>query len=424
MPETEDINSSMGVWAIRGLPAMPLKLRLLVLTVCVMCLIVLTLSFVVKIPEIRKLRGQIIAKGSVADIVAPSRGKVSNIYVRAGDYVERNDPLFRVDESITHFALGDTLESKLAKLTVQLQRAKDELKQNADQQVALETSHVAKLRYMSDQLSLQKEIVKWLYEDVKVHTEQLERVSNLTNSGLATQQSKEQAQLTLNASQQHLLNAKAQVVSYGRQKTDAEENFERTKVQFSLEATRLTSEIDQIRLKISDVKKSNIVTVLAPISGWVTKVMVNEGASVGITAKKLIQISANTVDIDEFEMEFYSSSRELEGLTVGQSARVAMDTFGVNEWGTANLELRDISKSAFKPQELSFGGNLSQPVFVLTTKLSDKTFLNGKTASELRVGMTGTGYFVASERRLISWIIDPIREFIRIVFRMQDNWST
>lgn len=39
MPETEDINSSMGVWAIRGLPAMPLKLRLLVLTVCVMCLI-------------------------------------------------------------------------------------------------------------------------------------------------------------------------------------------------------------------------------------------------------------------------------------------------------------------------------------------------------------------------------------------------
>jgi len=38
--------------------------------------------------------------------------------------------------------------------------------------------------------------------------------------------------------------------------------------------------------------------------------------------------------------------------------------------------------------------------------------------------MTGTGYFVASERRLISWIIDPIREFIRIVFRMQDNWST
>ena len=154
MPQTEDINSSMGVWAIRGLPAMPLKLRLLVLTVCVMCLIVLTLSFVVKIPEIRKLRGQIIAKGSVADIVAPSRGKVSNIYVRAGDYVERNDPLFRVDESITHFALGDTLESKLAKLTVQLQRAKDELKQNADQQVALETSHVAKLRYMSDQLSL------------------------------------------------------------------------------------------------------------------------------------------------------------------------------------------------------------------------------------------------------------------------------
>ena len=89
----------------------------------------------------------------------------------------------------------------------------------------------------------------------------------------------------------------------------------------------LDNVINQIRLKISDVKKSNIVTVLAPISGWVTKVMVNEGASVGITAKKLIQISANTVDIDEFEMEFYSSSRELEGLTVGQSARVAMDTF-------------------------------------------------------------------------------------------------
>lgn len=164
------------------------------------------------------------------------------------------------------------------------------------------------------------------------------------------------------------------------------------------------------------------MTVLAPISGWVIKVLVTEGASVGTTATKLIQISANNVDIDEFEMEFYSSSRELEGLTVGQLASVAMDTFGANEWGTANLELRDISKSAFKPQELSFRSNSSDPVFVFTTKLTDKAFLHGKTASELRVGMTGTGYFIASKRRLISWIIDPIREVIRIAFRMQNNW--
>jgi ribosome-binding ATPase YchF (GTP1/OBG family) len=70
---------------------------------------------------------------------------------------------------------------------------------------------------LSEQLSLQKEIVKWLYEDVKVHIEQSKRVSNLTDVELTTQQTKEQTQLTLNASQQHLLNAKAQVVSYGRQ---------------------------------------------------------------------------------------------------------------------------------------------------------------------------------------------------------------
>jgi hypothetical protein len=58
---------------------MPPKLRLLVMTVCVMCFTALTLSFVVEIPEIRKLRGQIIAKGPVADIVAPSHGKMSDI---------------------------------------------------------------------------------------------------------------------------------------------------------------------------------------------------------------------------------------------------------------------------------------------------------------------------------------------------------
>ena len=126
---------------------MPPKLRLLVMTVCIMCFTALTLSFVVEIPEIRKLRGQIIAKEPVADIVAPSHGKMSDIYVRAGDYVERNDPLFRIDESITRFALGDTLESNLAKLNVQLQSVKDELTQNADQQVVLETSHTTKLSF-------------------------------------------------------------------------------------------------------------------------------------------------------------------------------------------------------------------------------------------------------------------------------------
>ena len=423
MPEVEDTNTSIGVWAVRGLPAMPLRMRVLVISVCTMCLVALTLSVVVKIPEIRKLRGQIIAKGSVANIDAPSRGIISNVYIETGQFIERDDPVFRIDASIARFAAGDTLESDLAQLDLQLAKAQDELQQNAVQQADSQRHHLTQISLLNDQVRIQEELVIWLREDIEVYTAQMERATNLKDSGIATRNTQEQAQLQLNASQQHLLNAQAQVVLYKQKITDTEDSFQRMNAQLVREASRLASDIEQLQIKIADEKKNDIVTVLAPISGWVTKVLVNEGESVGTTPKNLVQISANRVQSDGFEMEFYSSSSELDGLTIGQSARVAMDTFDVNSWGTAELELTEISQSAYNSQELDFAGNSAEPVFVLKAKLIDSEFLQGKASSELRVGMTGTGYFIASERRLISWVIEPVAKVIHIIFRLQTNWS-
>ena len=171
------------------------------------------------------------------------------------------------------------------------------------------------------------------------------------------------------------------------------------------ELVDLERELDSIKQQILKAKRSAALTELrAPCDAIVHEVSaVQEGAAVQ-EAEALITLVPQG---EELVAMVNVSPRDIGKLKQGNSARIKLESYPFQRYGTLAGNIIFISGDAIQTQEKSQGKSQEQSFYRAQLKVSGKLNSNAGTY-QLVPGMRVTAEIKVGKRKLIEYIIDPL----------------
>lgn len=357
--------------------------------------------------------------GSVA-VVAPSRGVISRVLVKEGQYVKEGAPLFVLSTARegTSGELSELVEQQLA---LRKQNLDSELRLRVRKAEEARQSIESRLRNMdgeAEQLDLELGFALRRHE---LAGDSLKQFEELLGSGFASS-----AQLL--QKQQDQLDAAARLGSLRRTKTQLTERQLSLKSERDSVATSLSAELAQIndtRASLEQQLVENLsrkaMIVSAPQGGRVTSVGFHIGLAVaqGQTLATLVRTDGNTEGAVRVEAQIFVPSGTAGFIAPGQDVLIRYSAFPFQKYGLQKGRVLDISDTPFTAAELP--SNL-RTVMVGADQREEGRYgfyrvrvglerqslnLDGQTIS-LRPGMPLDADIVRDRRRLWEWIVGPL----------------
>ncbi|MGA7932278.1 MAG: HlyD family type I secretion periplasmic adaptor subunit [Kovacikia sp.] len=376
-----------------------------------------------QIDEVGKAQGKLVPQGSVYKLQVPETGKIARLPIKEGNQVRKGQVLVELDpESLyTEIALQrqllNTAQLRLLQtegLMVQSQAELTSHQQQAQAAQAVQASAIAQAQARSANLA---QVVQQTEVDIKRHQERIARLNPLVSDGaisleqvFAAEQAfrDREAQLTQHAGD--LENAE-QTIAQNRellQKQRAEGNTailqaqQRTQ-ELRIQATQLHADISEIqsRLKIAE-QRLNRRFIYAPINGTVTS-MKNKVGEVIQPGQTIAELAPQKVPI---VLEARLPNREAGFARVGMPVQIKLDAYPYQEFGMLSGRVQSISPDAQTDEKYA---NLGE-VYKLKIKLDRSYIISNGRPVPLKIGQTANAEIVIRQRRIISFLFDPIEQ--------------
>lgn len=236
---------------------------------------------------------------------------IKKLYVKEGDVVKKGDILYLLDQSDIAASIDQ------AAAGVDIARINYEKSQTTtkDQQLAQVSNSLS-----SAQLT---------FNEAKIN---LERMTELFNSGSVSKQELEQSQKAYDTAKLQLEAAQS---SYDITLKSVEQNIETSKAQ-----------LDQAKASYeAAVKQAGDLEVLAEIDGEISEIYVDENESL-VTGTKIMDI----VDYDNLEVKIKVDEYDLGAVSIGKEVTVTINQLGKDVAG----KVSEISREAETVNEVSF----------------------------------------------------------------------
>jgi len=224
--------------------------------------------------------------------------------------------------------------------------------------------------------------------------------------------------------QGQLLEAKAAFEATEKKLTETVTHFAADQTQKLLEAERKTDRLAQELIKARS--KNARTLVKAPISGVVQQLAITTLGQVVTSGQALMTI----VPLDaKLEIEALILNKDIGFVRVGQPAVVKLEAFPFGRYGTLAGTVSNVSSDAIdmrnapnlseaaatvRPQGAPSGSSANGPelVFPATIALSSRTIDVGGSEAILSPGMTATVEIATGKRRIIDFVLSPLREVV------------
>lgn len=236
---------------------------------------------------------------------------IKKLYVKEGDVVKKGDILYLLDQSDIAASIDQ------AAAGVDIARINYEKSQTTtkDQQLAQVSNSLS-----SAQLT---------FNEAKIN---LERMTELFNSGSVSKQELEQSQKAYDTAKLQLEAAQS---SYDITLKSVDQNIETSKAQ-----------LDQAKASYeAAVKQAGDLEVLAEIDGEISEIYVDENESL-VTGTKIMDI----VDYDNLEVKIKVDEYDLGAVSIGKEVTVTINQLGKDVAG----KVSEISREAETVNEVSF----------------------------------------------------------------------
>ena len=216
------------------------------------------------------------------------------------------------------------------------------------------------------------------------------------------------ARLEVEAAVQHMRGTAAEL-GHEQQKLLAErqafiEDFRRTTAEQLAEA-RAKRDAADAELKKAELRQRMIV-LTAPVDATVLEVAQRTVGSVVRESETLVSLVPRDAPL---EAEVAVAARDVGHLAVGQTARVKLDAFPFQKYGTLTGHIRVISQGAFVSDEHAAGGaHAASPIFRVRIALTSQHLPAPSQDLQLIPGMTATAEMLVGRRRVISYFLYPL----------------
>lgn len=350
-----------------------------------------------ELDEITKGQGKIIPSSREQVITSLDAGVLSEMLVREGDQVEKNQVLLRLDDARSGAGFREANEKYLA-LLAQSVRLKAEAYsipltfppalQNQPELIAQETQ-----AYKARKLALQQTV-----NAQEASLEAVRRELALTTPMVKDGVMSEVEVLRLRRQEADIMGQLAD--RRNRYLTDANN-----------ELTRVASDLSQTKENVSAREDAFVrTTISSPVKGVVKNVQANTIGGVISAGQPILEIIPTE---DEMLVEAYVKPSDVAFLKVGQKAVVKLSSYDFNKYGGLDGQLENLSPDTLKDErQQRKPGNLpdlEEGLYRILVRIKDLNRVRKGLKIETTPGMTATVEIRTGRKTVLEYLFRPLQ---------------
>ncbi|MCP4301577.1 MAG: HlyD family efflux transporter periplasmic adaptor subunit [Gammaproteobacteria bacterium] len=351
------------------------------------------------------VRGWLVSRDGVARITHNAAGIVESITVTPGELLQVGDPIIYLSRD-TYLedgrSSGDEIIRELRKQVVAIDRRAELLQAEADIEQGSIAGQLQGLEEEQNALSRQKIEQQ---RRLGAASEQLTRLRSVLQSGAVTDWevlSQEDEQFVLKQAWGQLQQSEMTLV---RERERLSAKAKSLPIETERSISSLMSQRSQLQQQITRHESERHVVLKSPIAGKLASIEVHRGGAVASNQLLATVLPENLAMV----AEVYVPSSAIGFIRPGQRVRIKYDAFPQQQFGTFAGEVDQISDFILMPSEVPQTFFLREATFKVQISI-DRDPIDLQAGSlPLRPGMLLAAEIILENRRLLDWLLEPIR---------------
>lgn len=356
-------------------------------------ILVVAWASVARIDQVTRAQGQVIASARTQEVQTPEGGRITQLYVKEGQHVQRGELLAVLEKERASAAVGDSA-SKIAALQITLARLQAEMTGQALQ-------FDASLHTYRDFIDNQTALYKRRRQAIEMDISTLQQMRQLA-----------QEELTMNqpllakgdVSRADMIRLQRQVADLDAQIVNRQNRYwQETQTQMTEAQEKLSSEQEQFRDRSQTLKNTDLTS---PVNGIVKNIRMNTIGGVIKSGETLIEIlPTDTEQVTEVKI----SPTDIAFVQVGQAANIKLDAYDYTIFGHLQGKVSYISPDTL----IEESRNGPMPFYRVQLKVDTTQPRLGRSREiQIVAGMTAMVEIKAKNRTVLSYLTKPITKVL------------
>jgi membrane fusion protein len=351
-----------------------------------------------------QVTGRIVPNGAMTRIVPSRPGVVASLAIHEGDIVKAGQPLATVLVEQASASRADPSGEDLGAVDRQhalLNQQIDLSRHSQGDEVAKLNASIAEAKGEIDSLDHEIEFQRGIVQSAK---DSFEPLTAVMNKGFVTR-------LEFEQKRQQYLAAQSQLAQLQGQRAQAVGQLRQSQAALAATPTQTASRINDLMTnqaslvqKRIEIENSRSYVITAPVSGKVSALQVEQGATVVNQMPMMSIVNDGAVMM----AEVYAPSRAIGFARVGQEVRLMYDAFPYQRFGSFPGRITQISHTVLAPNEIVGAVDAKEPVYRVRVAIEQQAIKAFGDKVPLQPGMTLTASIVLDRRSFLDWLLEPI----------------
>jgi membrane fusion protein len=340
----------------------------------------------------------------IARVIPPRDGTIIAVHVQEGQHVERGAPLLTVTDAETSDRGENIDDAKADRLREQRDRLTDQIR------LEREKSHTEEERLRSQIAGASTEIAALARqqsiqrERVEIARRQLAGAVELANKGYLSQVEMRRRQDAHLAEIQNESSLAKEIAGKQTELAEQQNAVQQLPITTAQRVAQLEASIAELGVHLKEIEGRRGYLLSAPITGRVSALQ----AWVGKLADPKVPALAIVPDGDVLEAELLVPARAIGFISPGQTVHISYDTFPFQQFGFARGNVRTVSRTLLKPDEMVGPMLLREPSYRVAVALELQTIRAYGAELPLEPDLQLEADIMFDRRTLLAWILDPL----------------
>jgi membrane fusion protein len=370
------------------------------LSVFAMALFVATHSYARK----EHAAGFLVPTEGIARISPPRDGTIIAVHVSEGQHVERGAPLLTATDTETSDRGENIDDAKADRLREQSDRLKDQIllerqKSHAEEQRLQSEIQGAltEITALTQQQTIQR-------ERIEIAHQQLVGAVELANKGYLSKVEMRRRQDAHLAEIQSESSLAKELAGKQTELSQHQNALQQLPLATAQRVAQLEASIAELEVHLKEIERQRGYLLSAPIAGRISSLQ----AWVGKLAEPKMPALSIVPDGDILEAELLVPARAIGFIAAGQTVHISYDTFPFQQFGFARGNVRTVSRTLLKPDEIVGPMLLREPSYRVGVALERQTMRAYGAELPLEPDLQLQADIEFERRSLLAWILDPL----------------
>lgn len=353
------------------------------------------------------ISGYLKAENAVVQVYSDQSGVLEKILVEAGQVVRKGEPIAKVRLTILSSTGVDTQQKIQLSKQRELENIAQLIHNSFEQQQHEKQAIVTRIGALESELSEQNNALLLLAEGLKLAEQHRQNIENLMDNGFASKRLFEERQIAVLQAKQQLAGARKQKLTLQNLLAEAQNSKRSLHFHYLEIRANFNMRKESLNQQLATINQSDGYTILSPIDGKISTLLVNEGSN--------IRMNLPLLTISPIESKLYAQllvpSRAIGLIKPKQRAKIQYDAFPYQRFGVFGGKIEQVSESIFIPSDLILPVPIQESFYLVKLSIDKQTIDIKGQAVPLKTGMVLKADITLENRSIMQWILDPILSF-------------